>query len=495
MHNENKNNPENNILEFEELFKDELKRKKTIDQPKDNKRRYIYAIIYYLLVMFILASIIQIIFLSNEHNIQYYMQDDVVLSDLVNDTNGIAILDTTVYETDYEKNYSNYVDQLGYYDNYSVLVNVNNSFLTNLDDISKQTLATSFIEGTNFYWDLNNEYPITIYISDQLSIYQSLDSQYVHLVSLANKMIDQIVLDEESIGFINKTFYDTYFADYSDQVNVHIDLNYTDYYMIYNLNNTDQTLIESDYYSLQQIFSGTQTLWSNNNLITLYHYTNQDIPTVTIDTPNEATVTYMEWDLTGFANGLINFLVYILILPVIIIILKPNLAYDLEMTKKAEKTKIIGFIITGYVFLIFANFISQLISNGLSSLFNQPIEESVNQIAIESILNSNGAVFVILSAILIGPIVEELIFRKSIFGLIKNQYVALVVSAFVFGAIHLTGETSIVSALINGISYIIMGFVFGIIYIRLQKNIFYPIAVHVLSNLISIIGILITLYT
>ena len=103
-------------------------------------------------------------------------------------------------------------------------------------------------------------------------------------------------------------------------------------------------------------------------------------------------------------------------------------------------------------------------------------------------LNSNGIVFIVLSAVLIGPVVEELVFRKSIFGLIKNNTIAILVSSIIFGAIHLTAEASFAEALINGISYFAMGLVFGFIYIKNQRNIMAPIAVHILVNLISVVG-------
>jgi hypothetical protein len=99
-------------------------------------------------------------------------------------------------------------------------------------------------------------------------------------------------------------------------------------------------------------------------------------------------------------------------------------------------------------------------------------------------------VLIFISAVIIGPVVEELIFRKAIFGLISNDKVALAVSTFIFGAIHLLGEASILEALVNGVAYFVMGFVFGYIYLKNNRNIMVPIIVHVLSNLISVIGIL-----
>jgi membrane protease YdiL (CAAX protease family) len=111
----------------------------------------------------------------------------------------------------------------------------------------------------------------------------------------------------------------------------------------------------------------------------------------------------------------------------------------------------------------------------------------VNQKAILDMLSSDGLVFTLLSAIIIGPIVEELIFRKAIFGLIKHKYVALVVSSVIFGFIHVSSESSILVSLYQVIPYVSLGFVFGYLYLKHEKNIMIPIIVHMLSNFISII--------
>jgi len=136
------------------------------------------------------------------------------------------------------------------------------------------------------------------------------------------------------------------------------------------------------------------------------------------------------------------------------------------------------------------NIFSNYTSSFLGDIFGLTQSESLNQITVIRSLESSGAVLMILSAVIMGPIVEELIFRKSIFGLFKSDKWALIVSTLIFGSIHLVGEASILSALVNGLSYFVMGFIFGFIYIKNKRNIFAPLAVHILSNTISIIAIL-----
>jgi membrane protease YdiL (CAAX protease family) len=70
------------------------------------------------------------------------------------------------------------------------------------------------------------------------------------------------------------------------------------------------------------------------------------------------------------------------------------------------------------------NVISIYASDFLGTLLGIPPAEAVNQLTIIRSLQGTGAIFMFLSAVLMGPIIEELIFRKSIFGVIKNDKIA-----------------------------------------------------------------------
>jgi uncharacterized protein len=173
-----------------------------------------------------------------------------------------------------------------------------------------------------------------------------------------------------------------------------------------------------------------------------------------------------------------------------IFFIRQDLVYDFEEIKM-KRQEIIIPIALGYIMIIAGNYVSQLLSQFLAQVFNVTPAEAINQITIINALQSQGAVLMFVSAVLLGPIVEELIFRKAIFGLIKKDHIALIVSTFIFGTIHLISEPSITEALVNGVSYYMMGFVFGYIYLKNDRNIWIPIFVHILSNLISVVAILV----
>ena len=129
--------------------------------------------------------------------------------------------------------------------------------------------------------------------------------------------------------------------------------------------------------------------------------------------------------------------------------------------------------------------------------------EASNQEAIMQMFNSPLAMFLMFFVIVImAPIVEELIFRKSIFKLIKNQNLALIVSSLIFGSLHVISGTIIAATLLlqgDGtyldvilelvfiIQYSLAGLGFGIAYIKSGKNVCSTIFSHMLNNGLSYI--------
>lgn len=313
-------------------------------------------------------------------------------------------------------------------------------------------------------------------------------------------ILENIAADTSGVGLMTPIMFDTYDQNYSG----YIDSLYTyqGYEIIYNTSNPyieDLLLIKDSQNNVigfnEQIFlsiyDGTENqinYWDQESTLEInrYQHNEQSLPDFLVTTDiniieNEAT------GITSFYSALYQFLLYAILLASILVFMKNDIVYDFNQFKTVKNQWFI-ILATGYLYVILANYLSSFLSNLLSNNLSIPVSESVNQMTIVRMLNSNGVVFIVLSAVLIGPIVEELVFRKAIFGLIKNNTMAIAVSSIIFGAIHLTAEASIAEALINGISYFAMGLVFGYIYIKNNRNIIAPIAVHILVNLISVIG-------
>lgn len=107
-----------------------------------------------------------------------------------------------------------------------------------------------------------------------------------------------------------------------------------------------------------------------------------------------------------------------------------------------------------------------------------------NEQAVQTILKQMPQ-YMIFSAVIYAPFVEELIFRKSIRDIVKNDYLYILVSGFAFGLAHtLTSSSSLEFLYI--IPYGTLGCCFAYSYVK-TKNIFVPITFHMIHNAIVVI--------
>ena len=91
-------------------------------------------------------------------------------------------------------------------------------------------------------------------------------------------------------------------------------------------------------------------------------------------------------------------------------------------------------------------------------------------------------------AILVAPIIEELMFRGFIRKFIKNDILFVLISSFVFGGLHVTSADSLQQFLYI-IPYSILGLAFSLNYVK-TKNIASNIFLHSAWNSIAVIGMI-----
>ncbi len=380
-------NYNNETIKFEDLFKEEIKQRKTRQNP-EQKKNYGYAIIVYILVMYVLATVLFLIAAEVPALNVTYTEKELVLEKIASDQGGLAFMDSPSFDL-YANQYSDDVISIGIYDGFEVLVNANNTYYN----------------GLLTYTDEINE----------------IEVLKTHTL-------------EDMIG------YASYIKNWSEDVPINI------------------------YKGKLQETPSSLTKWTEIL---------------------EGPITVGK----EFTLALLNFTIYMTLFPCIAYLLKFDIDYDFKESK-AIKSQFFVAVIIGYLYIILGNIFSNFFSGLLSDLFKLTPGEAINQEVIITALKSDGMFLMIISAVILGPIVEELIFRKALFGLIKSDKIALFASTFIFGLIHLVGEASIQEALVNGISYFVMGFIFGYIYIKNKRNVMVPIAVHMASNLVSVLAIL-----
>lgn len=119
-------------------------------------------------------------------------------------------------------------------------------------------------------------------------------------------------------------------------------------------------------------------------------------------------------------------------------------------------------------------------------LFVKNMPVSKNQQSVNQILElSSVTIFFI---VLLGPFVEELIFRHFMIGEM-SQHVSVKllapISVICFGLIHLKSFS--VQGFLGIINYFVIGLFVTVAYLKNNKNLAYPLGVHVLNNLISVL--------
>lgn len=114
------------------------------------------------------------------------------------------------------------------------------------------------------------------------------------------------------------------------------------------------------------------------------------------------------------------------------------------------------------------------------------VEESANQTALETL----PLLYLIPSALVFAPVVEEAIFRGTFRRFIKNDWVFIIVSGLAFGLLHtLLIEEGLYNIIVQSLSYATMGGVMAYAYTK-TNNIYTSMMVHFIQNALGIIIII-----
>lgn len=204
----------------------------------------------------------------------------------------------------------------------------------------------------------------------------------------------------------------------------------------------------------------------------------------------------------NFLSAMHNLIVYLLLFAAVIAINYKEIILEIKSFSSQQKLflKILGAAGIFYAISLFANtLVSNIeiyanIANRILDKHSSITSTAENQTAIEGMLQGNSFLPMVLSACIIGPICEELVFRKAFFAIFKSKEVGIVVSSLCFGLIHITSSIGmgydLLSMYLMTIPYVISGVAFGLVYIKNDCNIVMPTIVHMLSNTISVIGIM-----
>jgi len=184
--------------------------------------------------------------------------------------------------------------------------------------------------------------------------------------------------------------------------------------------------------------------------------------------------------LKGYINyGLANFLIYLPLSLVFIIIYHKDLIDDYKIFKDNKKV-ILKTAFNYWLKGLFIMYVSSLLISALN------LSTNTNQDANIAILKESPFIEFI-CAVILAPIVEELVFRRSLKKGLLNKHLYAIITGLLFGAIH------IISSLSNGplmllylIPYGALGISFGYAYAK-TNNIYSTIIIHATHNALSLI--------
>lgn len=89
------------------------------------------------------------------------------------------------------------------------------------------------------------------------------------------------------------------------------------------------------------------------------------------------------------------------------------------------------------------------------------------------------------STMIYAPFVEEIIFRKTMNGIFKNNFLYILVCGLLFGFIHILANATVALEYLYMIPYGIYGSIFAYLFVK-TKNIFVPMTFHFIHNFIII---------
>lgn len=108
----------------------------------------------------------------------------------------------------------------------------------------------------------------------------------------------------------------------------------------------------------------------------------------------------------------------------------------------------------------------------------------------EQIIRSNikkAPIYMIFTCSFVAPILEEMTFRRSLYGLIKNKWIFIISSGAIFGLLHVIGSYNNVLDFLYIIPYGVMGSCFAFLLSK-TNNITLPIIIHMIHNTILVMN-------
>lgn len=184
-------------------------------------------------------------------------------------------------------------------------------------------------------------------------------------------------------------------------------------------------------------------------------------------------------------SSIANYLVYVVLALYGSFLFKDRLIQQWKEIRKTKRKFFFG-VLTGWLFLILMTVFFGFIS-GMLRQFVGLDGQGLNQSNIQSTFQEQPLLIAVFACV-IGPLVEELIFRQTLLRYLRKSlptWLSIFIAGLAFALTHM--HSLDLSEWVGAVGYLGAGLAFSIVYVKEKENIYYPLLVHMLSNSLSLI--------
>ena len=186
----------------------------------------------------------------------------------------------------------------------------------------------------------------------------------------------------------------------------------------------------------------------------------------------------------------LQYLIYVVLALYGSILFKDRLIQQWNEIRKTKRKFFFG-VLKGWLFLILMTLVFKFVSEMLKQ-FLALDGQGLNQSNIQSTFQEQPLLIAVFACI-IGPLVEELLFRQILLRNLRKSlpsWLSISLVGVAFALIHM--HSLALSEWIGAVGYLGGGLAFSIIYVKEKENIYYSLVVHMLGNSLSLIILVIS---
>lgn len=184
-------------------------------------------------------------------------------------------------------------------------------------------------------------------------------------------------------------------------------------------------------------------------------------------------------------SAIANYLVYVVLALYGSFLFKDRLIKQWNEIRKTKRKSFFG-VLTGWLFLFLMTVVFEFVSEMLKQFFGL-VGQGLNQSNIQSTFQEQPILIAVFACV-IGPLVEELIFRQTLLRYLRKSlptWLSIFIAGLAFALTHM--HSLDLSEWVGAVGYLGAGLALSITYVKEKENIYYPLLIHMLSNSLSLI--------